>query len=87
MTISGTKGYITVNAPWWKTSEFIIHYENSGSVQSYHSSFQGEGLRYELSNFVNAIHSGLDPAVSPGESAAIAGVIEKFMEKRGRTND
>jgi len=86
MTISGTKGYITVQAPWWKTSEFIIHYEDPGSVQSYHSSFYGEGLRYELSNFVHAIHNKTVPAVSSGESAAIAEVIERFIEKRGKIN-
>lgn len=84
MTISGTKGYIVVQAPWWKTSEFTIHHEDSSNVQSYHSSFQGEGLRYELSDFVYSIHNKTVPAVSSGESAAIAGVIEKFIEKRGK---
>lgn len=87
MTISGTKGYITVTAPWWKTIGFTIHYEDPGSVQSYHSSFLGEGLRYELSDFVGAICNQSAVAVSRDESAAIAGVIEKFLEKRGRIND
>lgn len=86
MTISGTKGYITVNAPWWKTNEFTIHYENSGDAQSYHSSFLGEGLRYELSNFVNAIYNNSTLGVSSEESAIIAEIIEMFIEKRGRTN-
>ena len=29
LVVSGTKGYIYVPAPWWKTDYFEVRYENS----------------------------------------------------------
>ena len=35
LIISGTKGYLYIPAPWWKTDYFEIRYENSNDNQRY----------------------------------------------------
>ena len=56
LIISGTKGYIIVEAPWWKTQSFEVRYENPELNEKYFNKFLGQGLRYELSDFVSAIN-------------------------------
>ena len=55
LVIAGTKGYIYVPAPWWKTDYFEIRYENSSDNKRYFYQLDGEGIRYELVAFVKAI--------------------------------
>ena len=58
LIISGTKGYIYVPAPWWKTDYFEIRYENPVDNKRYFYQLDGEGIRYELVAFIRAIDSG-----------------------------
>ncbi len=58
LIISGTKGYIYVPAPWWKTDYFEVRYENPADTQRYYYHLEGEGIRYELVDFVKTINSG-----------------------------
>jgi choline-phosphate cytidylyltransferase len=58
LVISGTKGYIYVPAPWWKTDYFEIRYENHSDNKRYFYQLDGEGIRYELVAFVRAIKRG-----------------------------
>ena len=58
LIISGTKGYIYVPAPWWKTDYFEIRYENPNDNKRYFYQLDGEGIRYELVAFARAIESG-----------------------------
>ncbi len=55
MTIAGTKGYVYVPAPWWKTDYFEVRFENQSDNKKVFYSFAGEGLRYEIKEFVSAI--------------------------------
>lgn len=55
LIISGTKGYVYVPAPWWKTDYFEIRYENSDDNKRYFYQLDGEGIRYELVAFASAI--------------------------------
>ena len=55
LVIAGTKGYIYVPAPWWKTDYFEIRYENASDNKRYFYQLDGEGIRYELVAFVKAI--------------------------------
>jgi hypothetical protein len=55
MVISGTKGYVYVPAPWWKTDYFEVRYEDQNQNKKYFYPFDGEGLRYEIKEFVGAI--------------------------------
>ncbi len=56
--ISGTKGYIYIPAPWWLTRDFYIRYEDPTKQLSYHYDFQGDGIRYEISEFCTRIKRG-----------------------------
>ncbi len=58
MIISGTKGYVYVPAPWWKTSYFEIRYEDQNRNKRFFYDLEGEGFKYELVNFLRAINHG-----------------------------
>ncbi len=87
LLIAGTKGYIVAEAPWWKTAYFEVHYENPGEVEKHSEIFLGDGLRYEISDFLSTIN-GINSSefkLTRGESVALAGMMEEFM--RGREED
>lgn len=86
LLIAGTKGYIVAEAPWWKTSYFEVHYEDAGKVDKYSETFLEDGLRYEISDFLSMINgsSNSEFKLTRGESAAMAGVMERFLEEEGR---
>lgn len=86
LLISGTKGYIVVEAPWWKTTYFEVHHENPNDVEKYSDRFLGDGLRYEISDFLSMINgsSKSEFKLTRSESVAFADVIERFLkENRG----
>ena len=58
MVIAGTKGYIYVPAPWWKTEYFEIRYEDQTENKKFFYQLDGEGLRYEIVSFVKSIKEG-----------------------------
>lgn len=58
LIVSGTKGYIYVPAPWWKTDYFEIRYENPADNKRYFYQVDGEGIRYELVALANAVRNG-----------------------------
>ncbi len=58
LVISGTKGYLYVPAPWWKPSYFEVRFEDATKNKKYFYSYEGEGLRYELQEFVSNIFYG-----------------------------
>ena len=57
LIISGTKAYVYVPAPWWKTDYFEIRYENQNNNQRYFYRLEGEGIRHELVSFVKSIEN------------------------------
>ncbi len=87
LLIAGTKGYIVAEAPWWKTTYFEVHYENATHVDKYSERFLGDGLRYEIKDFVSMIN-GNDKSgfkLTRSESIAMAGIMEKFLKaERGK---
>ena len=79
LIISGTKGYIYVPAPWWKTDYFEVRYENPQNNKRYFYQLDGEGLRYELLSFLKAIRTGKDFSyVSEDISKEIIQIISDF---------
>lgn len=82
LLISGTKGYIIVEAPWWKTQSFDVRYENVNMNEKYFYKFLGEGLRYEISDFISMINGNAKKSLklTQEESAFMADIIEKFIE-------
>lgn len=86
LLIAGTKGYIVAEAPWWKTTYFEVHYEEANRVDRYSEIFLGDGLRYEISNFLYMINkSNKDNfKLTRGESIALADIMEQFMKLENR---
>ena len=60
LIVSGTKGYIYVPAPWWKTDYFEVRYENPQNNRRYFYQLDGEGIRYQLLSFLKSIRQGKD---------------------------
>lgn len=84
LVVSGTKGYIYVPAPWWKTSEFEVKFEDFSNNQSYHYQFKGDGLRYELAEFVTMINENNNSTykLTPDESIKISEIIDEFRRDK-----
>ncbi len=88
LIIAGTKGYILAESPWWLTQAFEVRFEDPNKIEKHFVKFLGQGLRYEISDFVYMIsgHEGRSYKFTEEESIAMAGVMEKFMEKRKQEN-
>ena len=86
LLIAGTKGYIVAEAPWWKTAYFEVHKGNADEVEKYSERFLGDGLRYEISDFLSMIngYESSEFKLTRGESVAMAGMMERFMREEQR---
>lgn len=80
LVISGTKGYVYVPAPWWLTDYFEVRYEDQTKNKKYFYSYDGEGLRYEIQEFLSMIVNERRSCykLRRRESVAIAEIIEKY---------
>ena len=80
LVISGSKGYVYVPAPWWLTSYFEVRYEDQTKNKKYFYSYDGEGLRYEIQEFLSMIVNDRRSCykLRRRESVAIAEIIEKY---------
>ena len=83
MVISGTMGYVYVPAPWWLTDYFEIRYENQAKNRKFFYSYDGDGLRYEIQEFMSMIvnHRYSSYKLRKEESIVIAEIIEKYNQK------
>lgn len=72
LVISGTKGYVYVPAPWWKTDYFELRFEDQNENRRLFFPFDGDGLRYELRTFVDAIQSGMHRRIVLNEEELLA---------------
>ena len=83
LIISGTKGYIYVPAPWWKTDYFEIRYEDMNNNKKYFYQLDGEGIRYELVAFTKAIEYGkLLSNIEVETSFKICDIMDDFKCRR-----
>ncbi|MBO4411251.1 MAG: adenylyltransferase/cytidyltransferase family protein [Lachnospiraceae bacterium] len=80
LVISGTKGYVYVAAPWWKTDYFEVRFENPEENKRYFYQLDGEGIRNELVAFTRSAQHGIRPAavIDARISEDIAGVMGDF---------
>lgn len=79
LIIAGTKGYIYVPAPWWKTDYFEVRYENQENNKRFFYQLDGEGIRYEIVAFAKSIESRKNNSyITEKVSKAITGIIEDF---------
>lgn len=81
LVISGTKGYVYVPSPWWKTEYFEVRYEDFSRNKKHYYKFEGDGLRYEIAEFVSMIHKEYYQTykLMPNDSISINGIIEKYL--------
>ncbi len=88
LLVSGTKGYIVVEAPWWKTTYFEVHHEDPSQIEKYSEPFLGDGLRYEISDMLNQINAAEmnDFRLTKEESIALSEVMEEFRKSRELKN-
>ena len=86
LLISGTQGYIVAEAPWWKTAYFEVHFEDASRVEKFSERYLGEGFRYEISDFLYAIHGNEKHTfkMTREESIAMAGIMERFLTYNSR---
>ena len=80
LVISGTKGYVYVPATWWLTSYFEVRYEDQNNNKKFFYSYDGDGLRYEIQEFLSMIVNNRRSCykLRRRESVAIAEIIEKY---------
>lgn len=83
LVVSGTKGYVYVPAPWWLTDYFEVRYEDQTKNKKYFYSYDGEGLRYEIQEFISMIVNGHISTykLRRKESTVIADILEKYNNK------
>ena len=80
LIVSGTKGYIRVPAPWWKTTEIQVCFEDITQNQTYHEAFEGDGIRYVLKEVLRQMDNGNPNPRMQEISVAMADVMEKFRK-------
>ena len=87
LVISGTKGYVYVPAPWWLTSYFEVRYEDQTKNRKYFYSYDGEGLRYEIQEFLSMVVNDRRSSykLRRRESVAIADIIGRFRASQNLT--
>ena len=84
LVISGTKGYAYVEAPWWKTDYFELRYEDQNQNKKFFYKWDGEGLRYEIQEWMSCIINKRfsSARLRRRESIAMAGVMQQFTERK-----
>ena len=81
--ISGTDGYIYIPAPWWKTEYFEVRFEDLNKTQKIFTKFDGDGLRYELAEFLKSINTKTKTyKLTDEESIFISRIIEEFNKQK-----
>ena len=87
LTLGGDAGFMMAQAPWWKTGRVRLYDKNGGLAGIVEEPFEGEGLRYEMQAFVDAVAGAAEgnmpqTALSGEESIALAEILEMFLEER-----
>lgn len=80
LVVSGTKGYIYVPAPWWKTDYFEIRYENPADNRRYFYQLDGEGIRFEWVSFLRMI-ADVEKGTTGEEALRREGGIDRDITK------
>ena len=83
LVVSGTKAYIYVPAPWWKTEYFEIRYEDPNQNRRYFYKIEGEGIRYEIAEFLKLVRTGgTNFAMEEHISETISALMEEYLYER-----
>lgn len=83
LIISGTKGYVYVPSPWWKTDYFELRYEDQNQNKKFFYKWDEPGLKYELQEFVSCIlNKRNSPRLAPKLSIAMARIMQQFTQRK-----
>ena len=81
MRISGTKGYIYIPSPWWKSEYFETRFENKNQNKPYYYQSDGEGIRMELVHLVNCIKKNIKNYYVEEEiTLAVTSTIQEILK-------
>lgn len=81
LVISGTKGYLYVPSPWWKTDYFEVRYENPADNRKFFYQLDGEGIRYEIVDFLHTVNGQKkDACIDRSISIAISKIMKEIAE-------
>lgn len=82
LVVAGTKGYAYVPAPWWKTDYFELRFEDPNQNKKFFHTYAGDGLRYEIKDFVGSILTKgfFYSKVSIKENIKMAEVQEQYLK-------
>lgn len=82
LIVTGTKGYIYVPAPWWKTDYFEVRFEDPTMNKRHFYQLDGEGIRYEIVAFAKAVENKKgNYYISDAVSREITNVIQSFSKR------
>lgn len=81
LVIAGTKGYVYVPSPWWKTDYFELRFEDFTKNKRYFYQIDGEGIRFEISAFAKAVTfgRGRTSRIPRAVSVGIADLMGKYF--------
>ncbi len=84
LVVSGTKGYAYVPAPWWKTDYFELRYEDLNLNKKFFYKWDGDGLRYEIQEFLSCIFGKRmkTSRLLKKESIAMASIMQQYTERK-----
>ena len=87
LVVSGTKGYLYVPSPWWKTEYFELRFEDQNLNRKFYYRFAEEGLRYEIQEFVSMIANDRRDTfkMKSEESILISSIIGDFLNRNNVT--
>lgn len=85
LIIAGTKGYVYVPAPWWKTDYFEIRYEDQTLNRRFFYHLDGEGIRNMIASFVKSIKKNKLAYINEAISVEIASTVEACQQQEVET--
>lgn len=84
LVIAGSRGYIYVPSPWWKTDYFEIRHEDFADNKRYFYQLDGEGIRLEIAAFVRAIQGEAKANfnIEPANTIAFSRLLGDYYAQR-----
>ena len=78
LIIGGTKGYIYVPAPWWKTDYFEVRAEDQSQNKRFFYQLEGEGIPSMIASFVKSINRNKLAYIRENISLEIVKMMEEW---------
>ena len=81
LVISGSKGFAYAPDPWWRTDFFELRYADRSLNKKYFYPYVGEGLRYEIKDFMSSILNGGYQEITRKELLKMTEVQERYLDE------